>query len=760
MRRCPTSSSVILLLLLTSIGFAQQAAVISVPNLIRYAGTMKDAQGAPVVSSTVGVTFAIYQQQEGSAPVWMETQNVTTDTAGNYSVLLGSTTAAGMPGDLFSQQEQRWLAVQVEGRAEEVRVLLVSVPYAFKAHEAETLGGRSASEFVLSKSAKPAASGEGSTSSAPTSLTASSTAKTSDTKKLVTPSGPTNFAGSTPDQIVGVTQSSTGAGVSATASTNAILGTATGAGYGVHGIANGSGGYGILAESKSSSGTGIGIKSSSSGTSGTGLRALATATSGTTTGVSAYVASAAGTAGVFNNAAGGKIFSGQNNGVEKFSVDGSGSVVSVNAVTGKILNSTTVFQIGGQGVLGIGMPIDMNLFAGQNAGAANVSGSGQDNTFLGSNAGQHNTVGYSNSFVGANAGLSNTGGLYNTFVGASAGYYQTGGTSNTFLGFSSGHYTTNGEFNTFVGDRAGLDNTTGGNNTAIGYQSGFDMSTSSNNTFLGYESGYNNGADHNVFVGSQTGFANTTGTPNVFVGASAGQGNTSGNNNTFLGDHAGSQNTTGSGNTFVGTSAGTHNSDGSGDVYIGNQGPNPGESNTIRIGDMQTAAYVAGIYGATSTSGAVVYVNSSGRLGTMLSSQRFKEQVQDMGDSTNALMKLRPVTFLYKPEYSDGPRTLQYGLIAEEVARVYPELVAYDKDGQALTVRYQYLDTMLLNEVQKEYRRAESEAGVIATQQQEIKAQADKIGELEQRLLRLESMMAVRTAETRSEHASAPGETE
>ena len=115
-----------------------------------------------------------------------------------------------------------------------------------------------------------------------------------------------------------------------------------------------------------------------------------------------------------------------------------------------------------------------------------------------------------------------------------------------------------------------------------------------------------------------------------------------------------------------------------------------------------------------------MYVNSNGQLGTSPSSLRFKEQVRDMGDSTNALMRLRPVTFLYKPEYDKGERTLQYGLIAEEVAKVYPELVAYDNDGQPYTVRYQYLATMLLNEVQKQYHRAEAQAELIKAQQQEI----------------------------------------
>ena len=141
-------------LVMVSVGFTQQASVTTVPNLVRYGGTLRDAQGAPLSSSTVGATFAIYKQQDGGAPVWMETQTVTSDASGNYSVLLGATTTAGLPADLFSEQEQRWLGVQVEGQAEQPRVLLVSVPYAFKAHEAETLGGLPASAFVEAASSQ------------------------------------------------------------------------------------------------------------------------------------------------------------------------------------------------------------------------------------------------------------------------------------------------------------------------------------------------------------------------------------------------------------------------------------------------------------------------------------------------------------------------------------------------------------------------------------------------------------------------------
>ncbi len=330
-------------LLFVSSGPAQQTLNTSFPNLIRYGGTLPDAQGAPMASATMGVTFALYKQQEGGAPVWMETQNVTTDASGNYSVLLGSATVTGLPSDLFSQQEQRWLGVQVQGEAEQPRVLLVSVPYAFKAHDAETLGGKSVSDFVLANDASSSANSSNS-SPAVTSTAQNLGSIKSGTKAQALSQGPTNFSGSTSDQIVKVTQSGTGAGVLASttsASTSyAVLGTISGPGaaifgqasstsaqaYGVQGNTSSTIGIGALGFATSTTGSTYGVKGYSSSTNGTGVRGLSTATTGYTTGISASVASPAGTAAVFNNAAGGKIISGQNNGVEEFSVDGSGTL--------------------------------------------------------------------------------------------------------------------------------------------------------------------------------------------------------------------------------------------------------------------------------------------------------------------------------------------------------------------------------------------------------------------------------------------------
>jgi len=134
---------------LVAVSPAQQPPTSAVPNFINYSGTLVLSGEVGVPAKTVGVTFAIYGQQDGGAPIWLETRNVTPDQAGHYTVLLGVTRAEGIPADLFNTQEQRWLGVQVQGEAEQPRVLLVSVPYAMKAADAETIGGLPASAFVL-----------------------------------------------------------------------------------------------------------------------------------------------------------------------------------------------------------------------------------------------------------------------------------------------------------------------------------------------------------------------------------------------------------------------------------------------------------------------------------------------------------------------------------------------------------------------------------------------------------------------------------
>ena len=278
---------------------------------------------------------------------------------------------------------------------------------------------------------------------------------------------------------------------------------------------------------------------------------------------------------------------------------------------------------------------------------------------------------------------------------------------------------TTGGQNSFFGLKAGLSNTTGCCNTFIGYTAGFRNQTGFGNTFIGYATGNQSTGNYNTFSGSDAGYFNTTGSNNVFSGFYAGAGNTTGGANVYIGFEAGFSNN-GTDNIYVGDAAGYGIT---------------GENNTMRLGSPSSisSTYVAGIYGMN-VSGVAVQINSNGQLGAMASSRRYKEQIRDMGDSSSQLMRLRPVSFLYRPEYSDSPRKLQYGLIAEEVAEVYPELVEYAKDGLPYTVRYQVLIPMLLNEAQKQYHRSEAQAAVITMQD-------EKIEQLEKRLSRLEAVI-------------------
>src|SRR6202035_3613183 len=163
--------------LLSSVLVAQQPVVSPssdpgaavVPRLVNFSGKVAGAQGKPL-PGIAGVTFAIYKDQYEGPPLWLETQNVTADARGNYTVQLGATKPAGLPLDLFSSGEARWLGVQVSGQVEQARVLLLSVPYALKAADAETIGGLHPSAFVLAKGAP--ASGAATTSAAAPAATA------------------------------------------------------------------------------------------------------------------------------------------------------------------------------------------------------------------------------------------------------------------------------------------------------------------------------------------------------------------------------------------------------------------------------------------------------------------------------------------------------------------------------------------------------------------------------------------------------------
>jgi len=299
------------------------------------------------------------------------------------------------------------------------------------------------------------------------------------------------------------------------------------------------------------------------------------------------------------------------------------------------------------------------------------------NTALGTNALSSNTTGFFNTAVGFNACRSNTTGFLNTGIGTFSLDANTTGSLNTAVGTGSLPSNTTGNTNTAVGVESLNSNTTASSNTAVGYEALAFTSTGGNNTALGANA-----------------LGRTSGTDNIGIGVLAGVNIAGGSNNIDIGNHA------------------------------------PGnESNTIRIGDItkQTATFIAGIDGVTISSGTQVLIDSNGQLGTLTSSLRFKEDVQTMGDASHDLMKLRPVVFHYKAPYDDGSHLLQYGLIAEEVAKVYPDLVQYDAKGQPFTVRYHEINAMLLNEIQKQKAQLDAQEARIQKLEALLARQAEGV---------------------------------
>jgi hypothetical protein len=364
--------------------------------------------------------------------------------------------------------------------------------------------------------------------------------------------------------------------------------------------------------------------------------------------------------------------------------------------------------------------------------AANSDGS--ENVAIGQGALRFNTFGFDNTATGFKALYSNTEGTDNTATGAFALFSNTTGGGNTAIGGEALENNTTGGANTAVGAEALQDNTFGDSNTATGADALWHNTTGTGNVATGARTLLSNTTGGlNTVTGADALSSNTTGSDNTATGYGALANNTIGDGNAATGQLALENNTTGDYNIALGYFAGFKLTTGSNNIHIGNIGV-AGEANTIRIGNVvgtlysdgivhpaQTRTFIAGISGQTAAGGTAVYINSNGKLGTLTSSARFKKDVKAMDKASEAVLALKPVTFRYKEEIDPGGIP-QFGLVAEDVEKVNPDLVARDRDGKPYTVRYEAVNAMLLNEFLKEHRRNDEQQATITRLSKQVEA--------------------------------------
>ena len=759
------------------------------PHVLKFSASLSSDPMARFEPGLVSVTFAIYKEQDDETPLWIRTQNVTIDEYGRFTVLLGEAEENALPLDLFTSGEARWLGIQRVPERERDRIMLASVPYALKAVDAETLGGRPLSAFVMNA--------QSDTSDAKSKLKPRETGSAGFLPKFI---DTTNIDNSI------LFESSGKIGLSTTSPQgplhiNSVM---TYRGAGVGSIQSGLN-PGVLLEDPGTNSTvllsenfGLVVYVRNSATTpltGSDQRLVVRPSGNVGIGINNPQAPLhiSGT-GNYRNLNVATVHSGTNPGL-MMENPGTNSTVAFTENNGLAIyakpSATQTFSgsdlrlfmtpLGDVGIgIGMAMPtqkldvgggINLNgnvlmpasTFFGGNiflGGTRFMHAFGSGNTFLGESAGNQGLTSQANTGIGYHSLMSLTNGGGNTAIGQLTMVINNMGHDNTAVGAGSLNSNLTGNFNTAVGtatmasNSLGSDNVavgkssmtfndTGGNNTAVGAET-LNANTSGSYNFAGgYFALHNNSASGNTSVGALSMQANTIGAGNVAYGDSALYTNGTGNNNTAIGFSSLNANVSGFDNVAVGTNAlinvtGNNNigmgrdsgsalTTGTNNIDIGNAGV-AAESNTIRIGSPGSLVrtFVAGIFNKTTDlmDAVPVVIASNGQLGTSSSSRRYKFDIDDMRDATDDLMRLRPVKFRYI-KYGDGSR-LQYGLIAEEVANVYPDLVARNADGEPETVMYQFLAPMLLNQVQKQQKTIDalnSTVEALAQRLKEVEAQ-------------------------------------
>ena len=422
------------------------------------------------------------------------------------------------------------------------------------------------------------------------------------------------------------------------------------------------------------------------------------------------------------------------------------------------------FQTGMENLTGL-----QNVFIGYKTAQANTHG--MSNVYIGSEAGFNNTLGYDNVFIGSTCGYTNTEGINNVFLGSRSGYLNLDGDDNVFVGFESGYNNSTGIMNTFIGNKAGRANEDGDDNIFIGELAGYSNVSGNENIFIGKRAGHmTENSDKNTFIGSYSGQQTSTGTGNTFLGHRTGLANTKGNQNTYVGALAVNRDSIGSDNVALGFNAGGW-SEGSNNVYIGvgsgfntlgdnnvfighSAGQNDSVSNCLYITNTPYDTSLVLIYGEFDNN--KLRVNNMLGIGrhpesfalevegnaaitgsivwSTVSDRRIKTDIQDIENSFETLLKLRPVKYKFTEEWIKKHPSLKnqyyYNFIAQEYQQVFPESVT----GSGEFIKGDSNEILIMNNQNAQIVTIKAVQELIK-ENQELKARVDKLEQLVNQLL-------------------------
>jgi trimeric autotransporter adhesin len=390
---------------------------------------------------------------------------------------------------------------------------------------------------------------------------------------------------------------------------------------------------------------------------------------------------------------------------------------------------------------------------GVGAGTLALTTTGADsNTAVGAAAMLLNASGFNNTAVGTDALLYNDSGSFNNAVGAFALFNNIDGRGNSAFGYAALRENIHAGSNTAIGSLALVSNDSTGNNvakfnTAVGGSALSNNTDGNSNTAVGFVAlSSNDIGSTNTAVGHSALFSNDGGSSNTAVGAQALSSNEAGFGNVAIGESALSTNVNGLLNTVIGWQAGK-DVDGIDNIYIGDSAAAgiTAEDFTIRIGNeaFVDACYIAGAFGVNDAASVPLRIAPSGHLATGVSSARFKQDIKPMDKASESILALKPVTFRYK---NDANETPQFGLVAEDVAKVNPDLVILDREGKPYTVRYEEVNAMLLNEFLKEHRKNEEQQATIAQLKNEMQTVVARLKEADSKIQRVSDQLEMNKA--------------